>query len=157
VRARSPHPTPVCPAAPAGGEGGTRGWRPSPGAAGRGAPGHGGLPDAWEDDLAHEISAALAVSLRTADQLVGLAWQMRARLPGIGALLAGGTIDLLKARIISDKLSVLDDEQAAQAEKLVLDELAGKTPGQVREAGRPGSMHGGPGRGPQAAGARGAG
>src|SRR5262249_22508121 len=70
-------------------------------------------------------------SLRSADQLTGLAWQLRARLPGIGAMLAAGTIDLLKARIISDELSVLDDEQAAQAEKLILGELAGKTPRQI--------------------------
>src|SRR5262252_10028581 len=101
--------------------------RARPGIRGQDTPMHGDLPDAWEEGLGHEISAAMAVSLRSADQLTGLAWQLRARLPGIGAMLAAGTIDLLKARIVSDELSVLDDAQAAQAEKLILHELAGKT------------------------------
>jgi hypothetical protein len=37
----------------------------------------------------------------------------------------------LKARIISDELKVLDDELAAQAEKLILDRLDGQTPAQL--------------------------
>ena len=105
--------------------------RARPGIRGQDIPAHGDLPDAWEEGLDHEISAALAISLRSADKLTDLAWQLRARLPGIGALLAEGTIDLLKARIIADELSVLDDEQAALAEKLIVGRLAGKTPGQV--------------------------
>jgi len=105
--------------------------RARPGIRSQDIPAHGDLPDAWEEGLDHEISAALGISLRSADQLTGLAWQLRARLPGIGALLARGAIDALKARIVSDELSVLDDEQAAAAEKLILGELAGKTPGQV--------------------------
>jgi hypothetical protein len=105
--------------------------RARPGIRGQDIPAHGDLPDAWEEGLDHEISAALAISLPAADKLVGLAWDLQARLPGVGAKLADGTIDLLKARIIADELSVLDDEQAALAEKLILGELAGKTPGQV--------------------------
>src|SRR5215472_11280307 len=105
--------------------------RARPGLRGQDVARHGDLPDAWEEGLGHEISAALAVSLRSADQLIDLSWQLRARLPGIGGMLAGGTIDYLKARIISGELSVLDDERAALAEKLILGELAGKTPGQI--------------------------
>src|SRR6516164_239582 len=105
--------------------------RARPGIRGQAAPMHGDLPDAWEEGLDHEISAALGISLPAADKLTGLAWDLRARLPGIGALLAAGVIDLLKARIVSDELSVLDDERAAAAEKLLLGELAGKTPGQA--------------------------
>ena len=71
------------------------------------------------------------MSLPAADKLLVLAWTLEARLPGIGAKLADGTIDFLKAKIIADELSVLDDAQAAAAEQLILDELAGKTPGQV--------------------------
>ena len=52
---------------------------------------------------------------------------VQARLPGIAALLADGTIDAVKARLIADELSVLDDEHAARAEALILPELAGKT------------------------------
>ena len=37
----------------------------------------------------------------------------------------------MKARIISDELKVLDDERAAQAEKLILDRLDGQTPAQL--------------------------
>src|SRR5215831_16559844 len=105
--------------------------RARPGLRGQDAPVHGDLPDAWEEGLGHEISGELAVSLRSADQLADLAWRLRARLPGIGEKLADGTIDYLKAKIVASELSVLNDEQAAAAEKLILDELAGKTPGQI--------------------------
>jgi hypothetical protein len=37
----------------------------------------------------------------------------------------------LKARIISDELKVLDDERAADAEKLIVDRLDGQTPAQL--------------------------
>jgi hypothetical protein len=37
----------------------------------------------------------------------------------------------VKARIISDELKVLDDEHAAHAEKLILDQLDGQTPAQL--------------------------
>src|SRR5215831_13765516 len=61
--------------------------RARPGLRGQHMPAHGDLPDAWEEGLGHEISGGLAVSLRSADQLADLAWQLQARLPGIGALL----------------------------------------------------------------------
>jgi hypothetical protein len=98
---------------------------------GQGKHRHGDLPDAWEEGLDHEVSAELGIALPTADKLIVLGWDLRARLPGIGAKLACGQIDALKARIISDELSVLDDEHAARAEAMILDRLAGKTPGQV--------------------------
>jgi hypothetical protein len=105
--------------------------RARPGIRGHAVAMHGDLPDAWEEGLGHEISGELAVSLRSADQLADLAWQLQARLPGIGEKLADGTIDYLKAKIVASELSVLNDEQAAAAEKLILGELAGKTPGQI--------------------------
>ena len=92
---------------------------------------HGDLPDQWEEGAGHEVSAALAISLRSADNLTAFAWDLQARLPGIGAALAGGTLSPLKVRIISDELKVLDDEHAAQAEKLILDQLDGQTPAQL--------------------------
>src|SRR5262249_51345721 len=87
--------------------------RARPGSRGPDSPAHGDLPDAWEEGLGHEISAALGVSLPTADKLTALAWDLQARLPGIGALLARGELDALKARIVADELSGLGDEQAA--------------------------------------------
>jgi hypothetical protein len=88
----------------------------------------GGMPGAWEEGTGHEVSTALAQSIPGADKLVDLAWTLHARLPGIYAKLADGTIDELKAKIVCQELSVLDDEQAAQAEALIIGELAGKTP-----------------------------
>src|SRR5215471_15833770 len=90
-----------------------------------------GMPEVWDEGTEHEVAAALAVSLPAADKLVGLAWTLQARLPGVGGMLAGGVIDSLRARIIADELSVLDDERAAEAEAMILDRLAGKTPGQI--------------------------
>jgi Domain of unknown function (DUF222) len=95
------------------------------------APVHGDLPDQWEEGAGHEVSGALAISLRSADNLTAFAWDLQARLPGIGAALADGTLSPVKARIISDELKVLDDEHAAQAEKLILDRLDGQTPAQL--------------------------
>ena len=98
---------------------------------GGGPPMHGDLPDQWEEGAGHEVSGALAISLRSADNLTAFAWDLQARLPGVGAALAAGTLTPLKARIISDELKVLDDERAAQAEKLILDRLDGQTPAQL--------------------------
>ncbi len=92
---------------------------------------HGDLPDAWEDDLSHEITPALGMSLPGADKLANTAWELGARLPGIGAALANGTIDSLKAQLILRELTVLDDAHIAEAEALILPELPGKTPGQL--------------------------
>jgi hypothetical protein len=92
---------------------------------------HGDLPDRWEVGTAHEVSAALAISPRSADNLTCFAWDLQARLPGIGAALAAGILTPLKARIISEELKVLGDEHAAQAEKLILDQLDRQTPAQL--------------------------
>jgi Domain of unknown function (DUF222) len=54
------------------------------------------LPDSWDEGTGHEVAAALALSLSGADNLLSLAWELRARLPGIAALLADGTIDAVK-------------------------------------------------------------
>src|SRR5262252_8326756 len=91
----------------------------------------GGLPEVWDKGTGHEVAAALGISLQAADKLLDLAWTLEARLPGTGAKLADGTISYTTAKIIADELSVLDDARAAEAEKLVLADLAGKTPGQV--------------------------
>ncbi len=92
-----------------------------------------GLPEVRDDEVEHEVAAALGVSPQAAGKLVMLAWTLEARLPGIGAKLADGTISYTKARVIFDELIVLDDEHAALAEALILDELAGKTPGQIQK------------------------
>ena len=45
------------------------------------APSHGDLPDQWEEGAGHEVSGALAISLRSADNLTAVAWDLQARLP----------------------------------------------------------------------------
>lgn len=105
--------------------------RAQPGLGGRLAV-HGDLPDTWHEGMAHEVSAALGISVRAADNLGVLAWDLQARLPGTGAALAAGRLSPLKARIVSEELKVLTDQQAAEAEKLILDELTPvTTPGQL--------------------------
>jgi hypothetical protein len=91
-----------------------------------------GLPDAWDEGVAHEVSAELGISLQAADSLIQLAWTLEARIPRIGAALDAGVIDYVKAKIIAAETSVLDDEHLAAAEEMILAAgLAGKTPGQV--------------------------
>ena len=95
---------------------------------------HGDLPDAWGDSLGHELALALGVSVPSAEAVALLAWDLQARLPGIGAGLADGTLSYLKAMLVAKELSVLSEGDAAKAEALVLDQLAqmpGLTPGQL--------------------------
>jgi Domain of unknown function (DUF222) len=91
----------------------------------------GGLPELWEDSVDHEVAEALGISPQAAGKLVNLAWVLEARLPGIGARLADGTLNFIKTKLIVDELIVLDDEHIAAAEQMILPELPGKTPGQL--------------------------
>jgi hypothetical protein len=95
---------------------------------------HGDLPDAWSESLEYEMAAALAVSVQSVSGTAQLAWDLQARLPGIGAKLAGGTLSYVKAMLIAKELSVLTEDDAAAAEALILDRLAetpALTPGQL--------------------------
>jgi hypothetical protein len=95
---------------------------------------HGDLPDAWSESLEYEVAAALAVSVQSVSATAQLAWDLQARLPGIGAKLADGTLSYIKAMLIVKELSVLTEDDAATAEALILDRLAqtpAMTPGQL--------------------------
>src|SRR5208282_3701583 len=85
------------------------------------------LPDGWGDNLIYEIAAALAMGPVSAGNLAGLAWALGMRLPGIGRLLADGTLTKAKAKLISATFDPLDEREAARAEALIVGELAGKT------------------------------
>jgi hypothetical protein len=89
------------------------------------------LPDGWNDSLNYEVAAALAMGPVSAGNLAGLAWTLGARLPGIGRLLADGTLTRAKARLVAATFDPLNEDEAARAEALVLPELAGKTYFQV--------------------------
>jgi hypothetical protein len=75
---------------------------------------------------------ALAVPVVSADKMMWAAWDLQARLPGIGGLLAAGELTYAKAKVVHEVFLLLSDEDAASAEALVLPELAGKTYGQVK-------------------------
>jgi hypothetical protein len=94
---------------------------------------HGDLPDGWTKSLTHEAAAALAVSVPTAENMVWLAWDLEARLPGIAGLLADGTLTYSKARAVDETFQLLSEEQAARAEALIMPELPGKNYGQVKK------------------------
>ena len=81
---------------------------------------HGDLPDGWSKSLTREVALALAVSAPGADHMMWLAWDLQARLPGIGRLLADGTLTYGKAKAIDEELSLLSDREAEQAEQLIL-------------------------------------
>ncbi|HEX4088558.1 MAG TPA: DUF222 domain-containing protein [Trebonia sp.] len=94
---------------------------PSPGAD------HGDLPEVWSASLRYELAGALACSTQSAEVTAALAWEQGARLPGIGACLDDGTLTAAKARVVTETFRELTDPDAARAEALVLDQLAGKT------------------------------
>ena len=89
---------------------------------------HGDLPDEWDDSLVHEIALALAVSVPSADKTMRAAWELGARLPGVDLLLRDGTLDLPKARLITEIFADLSDEGAARAEALLVPELTEPPP-----------------------------
>ena len=90
-----------------------------------------GLPDGWDDSLNYEVAAALAMGPVSAGNLASLAHALGTRLPGIGRLLADGTLTRAKAKLIAATFEPLDEGEATRAEALVLPEVAGKTYFQV--------------------------
>ena len=84
---------------------------------------HGDLPDGWDDSLVAEIALALAVSVPSAEKTTRAAWELGARLPGVELLLRDGTLDLPRARLVTEVFAELSDENAARAEELLLPEL----------------------------------
>jgi uncharacterized protein DUF222 len=93
------------------------------------------LPAEWGIDVAHEVAAELRMSWQAAEPLLTLAWELEARLPGVGSLLDDGVITPLAARIIVRELTVLTDEgRLAAAQRLLLQEdlgADGMTPGAI--------------------------
>jgi hypothetical protein len=90
------------------------------------------LPDGWDDSLTYEVAGALAMGPVSAGNLAHLAWTLGMRLPGIGRLLADGTLTRPKAKLVAQTFEPLDEGEAARAEALILGELAGKTYPQVQ-------------------------
>ncbi len=91
----------------------------------------GDLPEGWTKSLTHEVALALSMPAVSADRMMWLAWDLQARLPGVGALLAAGTLTAAKAKAVNEALESLSAQDAARAQELILPELTGKTFGQV--------------------------
>jgi hypothetical protein len=85
---------------------------------------HGDLPESWGESLGHELAAALGVSVQSADTTALLAWDLQARLPGLGVKLADGTLSYFKTMLITKELAMLSEDHAAKAEALILEQLA---------------------------------
>jgi hypothetical protein len=94
---------------------------------------HGDLPGGWTKALTHEVALALSMPAVSAENLMWLAWNLRAVLPGTGDLLAAGELTLPKARAVDQALTLLARPDAARAEAMILPELPGKTYGQVEK------------------------
>jgi hypothetical protein len=91
----------------------------------------GGLPEGWTKSLTYEVAAALAISVTSAENLMWLGWDLQARLPRTGELLASGELTLPKARAIGQAFGPLTDENAAAAEAMIIPQLPGKTHSQA--------------------------
>jgi Domain of unknown function (DUF222) len=92
---------------------------------------HGDLPETWSASLRYELAAALACSTQSAESTAHLAWELQARLPGIGARLDDGTLTQPKAKAVVETFLFLLDADAATAEAMIVDHLKGKTYTQV--------------------------
>jgi hypothetical protein len=90
------------------------------------------LPD---EDLyqftSEEIQAALSCTRRAADRHLSLAYELNHRLPQVLQALAEGRIDLPKARIITDRLAMVDQEVASRLAAMVLEKASTQTTGQL--------------------------
>jgi Domain of unknown function (DUF222) len=93
---------------------------------------HGDLPEGWSKSLTHEVALALSMPVVSADRLMWAAWDLQARLTGIGELLAAGVLTYAKAKAVHEAFLLLSDENAARAEALILPDLPGKTFSQVK-------------------------
>ncbi|HEX4661553.1 MAG TPA: hypothetical protein VH307_29515 [Streptosporangiaceae bacterium] len=82
------------------------------------------------EHVAAEVAAALTLTGRAAETLLGLAEGIT-RLRQVPAALAAGVIDLKRAEVFARELLVLGDELAARAEAMVMPRAPGMTTGQI--------------------------
>jgi hypothetical protein len=92
------------------------------------------VPEAWDEFAVDELSCALGESRAAAEDLLDLARDLAARLPGTMAALRDGILSQPKADIISQATSALDPAEAAAAEDLVLGRAARLTRPGLRAA-----------------------
>src|SRR5580698_7023819 len=105
--------------------------RPAPGAA---AQGPAQLPGASDEFAAQELAAALGETRTAAGDIVSLARELEINLPGTRAAFRSGILSRRKALIIAEATAVLDPQEAAAAEAMVLDRAGTLTPPGLRAA-----------------------
>jgi hypothetical protein len=110
----------------------TKGAADSPGK--NAADSAGQMPEGWDEFAAKELAWALGESRGAAEGLMAVADQLAARLPGTMAALRDGRISLAKATIIAAATELLDAEEAAAAEGMVLGRAGRLTPPGLRAA-----------------------
>jgi hypothetical protein len=95
------------------------------------------VPVGWDESVTEETSMALGMSKPATDKLVNLAVALATRLTATAAALEAGEVDYVKAAVMADVTSPLDNEAAWNAEKLMLMQAGGsfkgKTPGELRK------------------------
>jgi hypothetical protein len=94
----------------------------------------GRMPEVCDEFAADDLANALGESRSRADELLGVAWQLEARLPGTKAALRDGAISRHKAEIILSATLFLNPAEAAEAEGKILDRAGRLTPGGLRAA-----------------------
>jgi hypothetical protein len=90
--------------------------RPAPGCRLRGP---AAMPQVWSEGTAGELALALAVDRRTADHLLGLAWDLQVKIPLTSGKLRDGVIDERKAATIALHCANLTPDEARQAEQIL--------------------------------------
>jgi hypothetical protein len=95
----------------------------------------GAMPRVWGEHAAGELRNQLHVTLHAANDLLGLAHDLAAKLPRTSAALRDGIIDPEKARTISLYCSPLTPEEAAAFEEILfgIEDLEEMTWGMVRD------------------------
>ena len=106
--------------------------RPAPGCKPRGP---AMMPRVWSEGTAGELAAQLAVDRRTADHLLGLAWDLQVKIPLTASKLRDGVIDERKAATVSGYCANLSPEEAHQAERILFahPDVETMTHGMVRD------------------------
>jgi hypothetical protein len=77
------------------------------------------MPRVWAEGTSAEVSVQLAVTQHAAAGLLGLAYDLAAKLPKTSAALRDGILDLDKTQIIVSWCATLDEMQAREAEDLL--------------------------------------
>ena len=105
--------------------------RPRPGSP---LDGRAQMPEDWDESITAEVAGVLAESRHAADAMLGLAHDLKVKLPGTAAAFRDGILRQSKVAIIVRATAVLDPAEARAAEQKVLDRAGRLTPGALRAA-----------------------